>query len=365
MTPQLAARLQQEVPEFVGASNPLDLTAQAITHPEMYERTMTPLLADDSYGSLVLTAIVSSATDYALVKGRASLKPMLNSKKPVIFAMLGDEAEVPPKLVEEARGGNVPFFRSPERALRALARITEYGRALARARNREGIGAVSMPPLPGRGMLAEHVAKTYLAACGFPTPKGGLARSLAEARKIAAEIGFPVAAKLQAASLAHKSDFGGVLLNIADAPSLEAAWQKLQRVAAGRNLALDGILIEAMAERGVETIVGARRDPQWGPVAMVGLGGIWAEALGDIRILPIGLDEDEIVVEIGKLRGAKLLAGMRGAKPADVAALARAVRLVGTIIAAGPEIAEIDINPFTVFGEGEGALALDALIVTD
>ena len=120
-----------------------------------------------------------------------------------------------------------------------------------------------------------------------------------------------------------------------------------------------------MAKRGVETIVGARRDPQWGPVAMVGLGGIWAEALGDIRILPIGLDEDEIVVEIGKLRGAKLLAGMRGAKPADVAALARAVRLVGTIIAAGPEIAEIDINPFTVFGEGEGALALDALIVTD
>jgi hypothetical protein len=119
-----------------------------------------------------------------------------------------------------------------------------------------------------------------------------------------------------------------------------------------------------MAKPGIETIVGARRDPQWGPVMLVGLGGIWAEALSDVRILPVGLDEAEIAQEIRALRGAKLLGGMRGAPPADVAALARTVALIGAVIAARPEIGEIEINPLTVYPEGEGALALDALIVT-
>ena len=131
-----------------------------------------------------------------------------------------------------------------------------------------------------------------------------------------------------------------------------------------RVVAIEGVLVEQMAKQGIETIVGARRDPQWGPVMLVGLGGIWAEALSDVRILPVGLDEAEIVREIRALRGAKLLAGMRGAATADVAALARTVALIGAVVAARPEIAEIEINPLTVYPEGEGALALDALIVT-
>lgn len=365
LSPMLTEKLQAELPEFVGATNPLDLTAQAITHPEMYERTMSPLLADDSYGSLVLTAIVSSASDYALIKGRASLKPMIGSKKPVIFAMLGDEADVPLKLIEEARAGNVPFFRSPERALRALARVTEYGRALEQTRQRAPARKVAAPPLQGHGTLTEHVSKAYLAACGLKMPKGKLTQSLADAQAIAAEIGFPVALKLQSPALAHKSDAGGVILRIADGQQLGTAWEKLQQVARDRSLALDGILVEQMAKPGIEMIVGARRDPNWGPVLAVGLGGIWAEALSDIRILPVGLDEVEIAAEIRQLRGAKLLDGMRGTKVADVAALAQAVALIGAVIAARPEIKEIDINPLTVYAAGEGALALDALIVAE
>ncbi|HLI23221.1 MAG TPA: CoA-binding protein, partial [Stellaceae bacterium] len=124
LSPALEKEIQAQLPDFVGAANPVDLTAQAITHLDMYQKTIAPLLADERYGSLVLTAIVSSASDYALVKGRASLKPLLGATKPVIYAMLGDEAEVPPKLVEECRAGNVPFFRSPDRAFRALARMT-------------------------------------------------------------------------------------------------------------------------------------------------------------------------------------------------------------------------------------------------
>jgi acyl-CoA synthetase (NDP forming) len=383
LSPALAAQLQKELPEFVEATNPLDLTAQAITHLDMYERTIRPLLADDAYGSLVLTAIISSASEFALVKGRASLKPMIGATKPVIYAMLGDEAEVPAELIPECRAANVPFFRSPERAFRALARITAYGRALEKARNRSlsrharesgnpgqpldahlrGHDESKFAPIATRGTLTEHEGKAYLAACGLPVSKGGLATTLADATKRATAIGFPVALKLQSSALAHKSDAGGVILRIADAAQLAAAWEKLQQIARDRALKLDGILVEQMAKPGIEMIVGARRDPQWGPVIAVGLGGIWAEALADIRILPAGLDAAAIEDELRQLRGAKLLAGMRGSAPADVKALAQAVALISAVMEARPEIQEIDINPLTVFGVGEGALALDALIV--
>jgi acyl-CoA synthetase (NDP forming) len=365
LSPELEKRLQAELPEFVGASNPLDLTAQAITHLEMYTRTIEPLLADERYGSLVLTAIVSSASEYALIKGRASLKPLLGAKKPVIYAMLGDEAEVPEKLITEARAGNVPFFRSPERAFRALAKVTAYGRAVKKAKQRVAPSAAMIPALPGKGTLTEAASKAYLASCGLKVPPGQLATSLAEAREAATKLGYPLAAKLQSSALAHKSDAGGVILNIADMNQLEAAWEKLQHIARERSLTLDGILVERMAKGGVEMILGARRDAQWGPVLAVGLGGIFAEAIADIRILPVGLSVAEIEGELQQLRGAKMLAGMRGAPPTDVTALAQTVALLGAVMQAEPHIAEIDINPVVALPQGQGVLALDALIVAN
>src|SRR5215469_788379 len=333
LTSALEKQLQAELPEFVGASNPLDLTAQAITHLDMYQKTIAPLLADERYGSLVLGAIVSSASDYALIKGRASLKPLIGAKKPVIYAMLGDEAEVPEKLIPEARAGNVPFFRSPERAFRALAKVTAYGRGLEAARlrslNRDpresgdpgrqrgasldprfrGNDGNKFPALNAKGTLTEAASKRYLASCGMKMPPSALATTLAEAREAAQTIGYPLAAKLQSPAAAHKSDIGGVILKIADEKQLDTAFTKLQATARERGLPLDGILIEKMAPPGIEMILGARRDPQWGPVLAVGLGGVFAEAIADIRILPVGLGAAEIEAELRQLRGAKLLAG--------------------------------------------------------
>lgn len=365
LSPALEKLIQAELPEFVGASNPVDLTAQAITHLDMYTKTIAPLLADERYGSLVLTAIVSSASEYALAKGRASLKPLLAAAKPVIYAMLGDEAEVPAKLVEECRAGNVPFFRSPDRAFHALARITAYGRALEAAKARKASPRVKPPALPGSGTLTEAASKAYLAALGLKVPPGRLATSLSEAREAAHALGFPLAAKLQSPAAAHKSDIGGVILHIADLNQLEAAWERLQHIGRERRIALDGILIERMAKPGVEMILGARRDPQWGPVLAVGIGGVLAEAIADIRILPVGLDTDEIAAEIAQLRGAKLLGPYRGAPAADVTALAKTVALLGAIMQAEPRITEIDINPLSVLPQGDGVLALDALIVAN
>jgi acetate---CoA ligase (ADP-forming) len=360
----LAATIQAELPDFVAASNPLDLTAQAITHPEMYARTIKPLLADDSFGSLLLTVIIGEASDFALAKGKACLAPLVGSSKPAILGLLGDEVDVPASIISDARAAGIPFFRSPERALRALARLTAHGCALQRARSRQAMAPMLPPPLSAQGTLTEYASKAYIAELGIQIPRGKLVGNLLDAADAAVTIGFPVALKLQAAALPHKNDAGAVLLDIRDDTQLAHAWAKLQQVGSLHpDLTVDGVLVEAMAPRGLEMIVGARRDRDWGPVTLVGLGGIWTEALHDVRILPVGLDLDEITDELGKLRGAPLLRGMRGEPARDVTALATIVQRMGSLLAARPDIQEVDLNPVTVYAVGQGALALDALIV--
>jgi succinyl-CoA synthetase beta subunit len=124
------------------------------------------------------------------------------------------------------------------------------------------------------------------------------------------------------------------------------------------------VLVEAMSQRGLELVLGARRDPRWGPVLMLGLGGIWVEALGDVRLMAPDLTEDEIGEELGKLKTAKLLRGFRNSPPVDVKAVAAAAAALGRLMRARPDITEVDVNPLMVHAAGHGATALDALIVT-
>ena len=134
---------------------------------------------------------------------------------------------------------------------------------------------------------------------------------------------------------------------------------------ASPDISLDGALVEKMSPRGVELTVGAKRDPGWGTVLLLGLGGIWVEALGDVQLLAGTADEAQIREALGNLRAAKLLAGIRGAPPADVGAVVQAVLAIGRLMQTVPELAEIDVNPLMVHSDGQGATALDALIVTD
>jgi acetate---CoA ligase (ADP-forming) len=311
----------------------------------------------------VLAIIMSSPA-----MNRRKVQPILDALregkpgKPVLFAMLGEDAEVTPDVIAEFRELGVPYLRSPERALRALARATEFAarRPPAPRRRVDPAGA----RLPA-GVIAEHAAKTFLAAAGIPVPPGALVTDLAAARHAAAAIGYPVALKAQSAALSHKSDAGGVVLALADETALAQGWARLHAdIARTRpGLALDGVLVEAMARPGLELILGARGDPDWGAVLVIGLGGVLAEALHDVRVLPPDLDPAAIAEEFGKLKGAKLLASFRGAPARDVVAAAEIAAKLGTFMLAHPEIAEIDLNPVVVYAQGEGAIALDALIV--
>ena len=139
----------------------------------------------------------------------------------------------------------------------------------------------------------------------------------------------------------------------------------MQRVArAAPGVTLDGALVERMSRTGIELMIGAKRDPQWGTVLVLGLGGIWVEALGDVRVLPGTADKTQVLEALHRLRSAKLFKGVRGAPPADVDAAADAVVALGRLMAAVPALTEIDVNPLMVHGKGQGVTALDALIVT-
>ena len=196
-------------------------------------------------------------------------------------------------------------------------------------------------------------------------PDGELARNADEAVAVAKRIGYPVVLKAQAAALAHKTEAGGVILNLADEAAVRTALDTLVKNVkrAAPNVTLDGALVEKMSPKGVELMVGAKRDPGWGTVLLLGLGGIWVEALGDVQLLPGDASEAQVLEALGKLRTAKLLKGFRGAPPADVEAVAKVVTAIGRLMATVPELTEIDVNPLMVHGKGQGVTALDALIV--
>ncbi len=361
--PQATALIGAIAPGLIHPTNPLDLTAQALIDPDLYPKTMKPLLADKNVGAICLGIIMSSPllahrkVD-PIVRAMKELQP----KKPILFTMLGEEAEVPADCIADLRNVGVPFFRSPERALRALRRVASWQMAPVAELPAPMAGRLRLPG----GTIPEYKAKPLLAAAGLHVPHGILATTLEEARAAALTCGYPVALKAQSSALSHKSDVGGVILNLADADALERGWTILQdNIRHHRpDLILDGVLIEKMGARGTELILGARNDPEWGAVLMVGLGGVLAEALHDARVIPADFSAAEIEVEIRKLRAAAIFDGFRGEAPRDIAAVAEMAAALGGFVRRHPEIVEVDVNPVMVFAMGQGALALDAVIVT-
>jgi acetate---CoA ligase (ADP-forming) len=357
--------LKPLLPEFLPPKNPLDLGTQTIWQPELLQTCVAALLRDPDVGGLAIS-IPGTSPRHSVIYIEGIVAASKQSPKPVALAILGDGSPLAPEFMEAARKSNVVLSRSSDRTLRAMGKVIAYGNRNSALRKRKAapVAPVSIPDL-GYGAQPEWLGKQVLAALGLRVPAGGLACDVETAVAIADRIGYPIAMKAQAASLAHKTEAGGVLLRLADADSVRAAWTTLHvNVARAQpGLTLDGVLVEAMSPPGLELAVGARRDRRWGPVIMLGLGGIWVEALGDVCLMPPDLTEEEIAVDIGKLKVAKLLNGFRNAPPVDLKAVAAAVMALGRLMRARPDITEIDVNPLMVHALGRGATALDALIV--
>ncbi|HXX19191.1 MAG TPA: acetate--CoA ligase family protein [Candidatus Acidoferrum sp.] len=366
LAPKTEAALKSVLPPFAKPSNPLDLTTQPIREPELLSKGLAALLADPGIGSVVV-AIMPGPAPPQTVRYLKGLHPAIkNPAKPVVLAMMGDGSPLVEECSTLIRESGIALSRSPERSLRAVARVTEFGRTCAASESMSRRAPVPRLPPVQRGTMPEYAAKKYLAGIGIQIPEGELARDVEDATCIATRIGYPVVLKAQHASLEHKSDIGGVAVGIANEADLRRSWTRVtENVRRARpDLRLERMLVEKMAAPGLEIIVGAKRDPHWGPVLLVGLGGIWTEALKDVRLLPPDLSEGMILTEIAKLKGYALLRGARGSPPRDCAALARTVVLIGGVMLARPELTEIDINPLVVYEENHSCVALDALIVS-
>ncbi len=362
-------KLSAMLPTYAVAENPLDYTTISVRNPAIVGELLLTMLEDEGIGGIVLAIPVGPVVAQK-DKAEHIVPTIARATKPAVLVLTGDNSPVEPFFLQAIEASGVPLFRSADRALRALRRVAEYGEALTRAARAHSISPTVLPlpgAVPPNGIFAEHQGKGWLKAAGLPVPAGALATSADEAVRIAQTIGFPVVLKAQASALPHKSDVGGVLVGLADEAALRAGWMKLfASVAAHRpELTLDGALVEAMGPRGLELVVGAKRDADWGPVVLVGLGGIWIEALKDVRLIPADMAEEDIVVELGRLKAATVLQGTRGAAGVDLAAIARVVALVGEQMRANPAITEIDINPLVAYpaGSQQPVLALDALVV--
>ena len=217
----------------------------------------------------------------------------------------------------------------------------------------------------GRAALSEIEAKDVLADAGIPVVAARLARSRDEAVQIAEEIGYPVVLKVVSDQILHKSDIGGVKLNLADAGAVGAAYdailEAVQRHQPGT--AVDGVAVQQMAPPGTEVIVGMTRDPRFGPVVMFGLGGILVEVLQDVSFRLAPLAPRDARAMMSEIKARPILAGYRGAPPADLDKLAEILIRVGDFALAHQDVQEIDLNP--IYAYPDGALAVDARIILE
>jgi acetate---CoA ligase (ADP-forming) len=353
--------LREALPPFVALSNPLDLTAQGLVDPDLYRRTLAALLSDERFNAVIVGVI---QRDVIAVKMPPLIQALRDGGggKPVIVVGLDEGADVPPQFIATFRSLGVPYFPSSERAFRAVQRLSAFtGR-----RYEVGTGEPIALALPDhRKVVPEYQSKALLAPAGIQFSAGRFATHVEEALAAANALGWPVALKAQSEQLSHKSEAGGVALGVANEQALRSAWaHMLDSVKTyDASIELEGILVESMGQRGLELIIGAQNDPQWGPVILAGLGGITAEVIHDVRLIDADASLAEIVAELNRLKSAALFHGFRGTPALDLDAVAAVIDRLGRVLRGTPGIREIDLNPVVVYPHG--TVALDALMLVD
>lgn len=356
--------IRQMLP-FAAAANPVDVTAQFITRPELVGPMFDHMLTGGGYGSAI-AFFTHTARNKALFGKLMPHFEAIGRKHADRVLVLSTLADL--EVRKNLEGLGYAVFEDPSRAVNAV-------HALVRLR-----AAFDAPPAepapevqPGAcAVKAGHVydefqAKQILSSAGIPCAEERIAASAEEALEAAARIGYPVVMKIVSPDILHKSEIGGVVLNVSNADEVRAAYDMLMQRAktAAPAARVKGVLLARQVAGGVETILGVSRDPVFGPTVMFGLGGVFVEILRDVtfRRAPFGRDEARRMIR--EVKGYSLLKGARGSPPADEDALVDALaRLSAFASSQNASLESIDINPFIVLPKGQGAMAVDALIET-
>jgi len=369
LSPGTTAMIREIFPEWLEVSNPIDLWPSVMKYG--YERTYLPVLQKVLEDPGVDMMACISAAHSVPGEGSAYIEKFLLEaarkypEKPVALWNFGSARHQMAAHVEER--GPVAVYPSPERMARSLGVLYRYYQRTLKGQPPAAAGSASIRPasvLKGKqGAVLGREAMTILNSAGIPAVRGKLAGTLEEALEAAWDIGYPVAMKVESPDIIHKTETGGIRLDIRDREALEEAYRSMlagvgQKLPEAR---VEGVLVQQYAGGGVELILGAKRDREFGPVLVFGLGGIYTEVLRDVtfRIAPV--TESEVLEMVKETRAYRLLTGARGRQPADIKALLRAVLALSELVNKHPEISEVDINP--LLATPEGVLALDARII--
>ena len=355
MTDATQAALRDLLPPLTYQANPVDTGRPG----RGFGQVLATVAADPGVD---LVSVYALAEPDALDLPAAAQAAAADGAGPIVVGLGGPPEQVTPQR-QALRKLGVPALGGPTALTVAVAALLDDAQARGRSRSRSrsrSRNETGCPPVrvavPRRD-LDEDEAKTILGGLGIATPARRACADRAAAHRALAELPGPVAVKLLDAAVTHKSDVGGVYLGIRDAAGLDAALDGLEAVGASR------FLLESMAPAGIDLIVGASRDPVFGPVVLVGLGGVVAEALADVAIAPAPLSIGEAGALADELSGRALLDGFRGGPVADRAALGAVLAALGDLLVHHPGIEDVEINPLRV--TADGLLALDAVLTMD
>lgn len=367
--PGTVKNLKKILPPTASLNNPVDMIAEA--KHEQYEASLREILNDNNVHSAI---IILTATPFTDVKKIALtiVKVAKESKKPIVCCFLGVfDISGGIRILEE---NGIPDYKFPESAARVLSEMTQFTLWLRRPQtgikkfrvNKSGAREIiDTVKKEGRHFLLEPESYEVMKAYRFPLIKSFLAENESQATEAAQKIGFPVVLKIVSPDILHKFDFGGVKLSLNTKTEVRKAYHEiLKNVRKNKPQArIRGMLVEEMATQGKEVILGMNRDPQFGPILMFGLGGIYVEALEDVTFRLAPIRELAAINMITRTKTYKILEGYRGEKAYDIEAIAECLKRLSQLVTDIEEIKELDINPLFVYEKGKGCAIVDARII--
>lgn len=365
LTPENQQALRAALPAAASVINPIDVLGDAPA--DRYALAIEAALRDPNCGIVLVVLTPQTATqipETARLLGELTQK----YKKPTFGAFMGDLAIRP--ALEIFTQFSVPNYQVPERAVAAIAAMCQRRRWLKtpdpdlqplpveKEKARQVLDSIRAD---GRNTAGDVEAKDILGAYGVKLPKSALAKTAEEAVAAADAMGYPVVLKIASPDILHKTDIGAVKLNLGSPTEVRDAFDLIIYRATRHmpDATIWGCQVQQMVKGGREVIIGVNRDPQFGPLLMFGLGGVYVEALKDVTFRVAPIDRREAREMLGEIRAYKLLTGVRGEKPSDLDAVADTIVRVSQLVSDFPEIVELDINPLLVFPAGQGVLGLD------
>ena len=364
LAPSTVASLRAVVPAFGSTNNPVDITAQGLVNPAIMRDSLQILLSDPSVD--IAIAWLSFTDKYAEVTVQSFVEAKAASKKPFIVCWMG----MPDIAASLMRQAGIAYFRSAEAAVDAVAAMVRYAEVrrhwLADQEARQSLTYPKITMPTNTGVVPSVDAGLLLMESAINISPVLISQSVDEALQAANYFGYPVALKIESPDIAHKTEVEGVILNVANADALREAFPLLlERVKQHKPFAsITGVLVQAMNAGDVELVIGVKRDATFGPVIMVGLGGIYIEVFKDVVFRAAPVTEQEAHRMLQALKCNVILKGVRGKPPVDVNAVAKMISQVSRFaVSANPRLVELDLNPVLV--NANGATAVDWLMVTD